>query len=538
MPNKFFLFILLVCLVGCDLGPSNVITGSENQILHIGNGTEPKDLDPHSVTGVPEHNIISALLEGLVSVNPKDLTPMPGIASSWKISDDGRTYTFFIRENALWSNGDQVTADDFVWSWKRMLSPLMASEYAYQLFTIKNAKKYNHGIINDFSEVGVKAIDRKILKVELENATPYFLSLLSHYSTYAVHPPTILKFGKIDEAGTLWTRPGNFVGNGPFKLSEWKLNYIIKVKKNPYYWDKDFVKLNQIIFYPIDSVLTEERMFRTGVLHIANSIPLDKIETYLKQKPELISINPYLGTYYYRFNVNKKPLNNPLIRQALSMSIDREAITKSITKGGQIPAYTFTPPDTKGYFAKNKVIQYNPDLAKKLFAQSGFPDGENFPEIELTYNTSDGHRRIAVAIQQMWKDTLNINIKLSNQDWKVYLSRIQSLDYQIARAAWIGDYPDPNTFLDMFVSDGGNNQTGWSNSKYDNLIASAAKEINPLKRYEIFQKAETILMEESPIMPIYTYTRILLKHPSVKGWYPNILDLHPYKYVYLDNDKE
>ena len=538
MPNKFFLFILLVCLVGCDLGPSNVITGSENQILHIGNGTEPKDLDPHSVTGVPEHNIISALLEGLVSVNPKDLTPMPGIASSWKISDDGRTYTFFIRENALWSNGDQVTADDFVWSWKRMLSPLMASEYAYQLFTIKNAKKYNHGIINDFSEVGVKAIDRKTLKVELENATPYFLSLLSHYSTYAVHPPTILKFGKIDEAGTLWTRPGNFVGNGPFKLSEWKLNYIIKVKKNPYYWDKDFVKLNQIIFYPIDSVLTEERMFRTGVLHIANSIPLDKIETYLKQKPELISINPYLGTYYYRFNVNKKPLNNPLIRQALSMSIDREAITKSITKGGQIPAYTFTPPDTKGYFAKNKVIQYNPDLAKKLLAQSGFPDGENFPEIELTYNTSDGHRRIAVAIQQMWKDTLNINIKLSNQDWKVYLSRIQSLDYQIARAAWIGDYPDPNTFLDMFVSDGGNNQTGWSNSKYDNLIASAAKEINPLKRYEIFQKAETILMEESPIMPIYTYTRILLKHPSVKGWYPNILDLHPYKYVYLDNDKE
>jgi oligopeptide transport system substrate-binding protein len=538
MLNKLLYIIVFISLTACDLGPSNVELGIETQSLHIGNGTEPKDLDPHSVTGVPEHNIISALLEGLVSVNPKDLSPEPGIASSWEISNDGKSYTFFIRENALWSNGDPVTADDFVWSWKRMLSPLMASEYAYQLFTIKNAKEYNHGIITDFSEVGVKAIDNKTLHVELENATPYFLSLLAHYSTYAVHPPTILKFGKIDEAGTLWTRPGNFVGNGPFQLVKWKLNYIIKVERNPFYWDKEIVKLNEILFYPIDSVLTEERMFRTGALHIANSIPLDKIETYTEKYPDLISINPYLGTYYYRFNVNKEPLNNPLVRLALSMSIDRNAITKSITKGGQIPAFTFTPPNTKGYYAKNDAIRYDPKLAKKFLSQAGFENGQGFPEIELTYNTSDGHRRIAVAIQQMWKDNLNIKVKLSNQDWKVYLSRIKSLDYQIARAAWIGDYPDPNTFLDMFVSNGGNNQTGWSNITYDNLIASAAKEADPIKRYSIFQEAERILMEESPIMPIYTYTRILLKHPTVKGWYPNILDIHPYKYVYLNNKEE
>ena len=220
------------------------------------------------------------------------------------------------------------------------------------------------------------------------------------------------------------------------------------------------------------------------------------------------------------------------------MSIDRNAITKSITKGGQIPAFTFTPPNTKGYYANNDAIRYDPKLAKKFLSQAGFENGQGFPEIELTYNTSDGHRRIAVAIQQMWKDNLNINVKLSNQDWKVYLSRIKSLDYQIARAAWIGDYPDPNTFLDMFVSNGGNNQTGWSNITYDNLIASAAKEADPIKRYSIFQEAERILMEESPIMPIYTYTRILLKHPTVKGWYPNILDIHPYKYVYLNNKEE
>ena len=298
------------------------------------------------------------------------------------------------------------------------------------------------------------------------------------------------------------------------------------------------VQLNKILFYPIDSVLTEERMFRTGAIHIANSTPLDKIETYIQNQPELISINPYLGTYYYRFNVNKKPLNNLLVRKALSMSIDRHAITQSITKGGQTPAYTFTPPNTKGYFANNNVIQYNPELAKEYLTRAGYPNGKGFPKVELTYNTSDGHRRIAVAIQQMWKDILNINVTLSNQDWKVYLSRIQSLDYQIARAAWIGDYPDPNSFLDMFVTNGGNNQTGWSNEKYDDLISAAAREKNPRKRYQIFQQAEEILMEDSPIMPIYTYTRILLKHPSVKGWHPNILDIHPYKYVYLESDEE
>lgn len=525
----------LLLLSGCDLGPSNVESGTRDQILHLGNGTEPKDLDPHTVTGVPENNIISALFEGLISPHPQTLAPEPGIAASWTISDDGKTYLFNIRDNALWSNGDPVTAEDFVWSWKRMLSPAMASEYAYQLFTVKNAKQYNNGEITDFSQVGVKALDDKTLQVELENPTPYFLSLLTHYSTFAVHPPTILKHGAFDEAGTLWTRPGNFVGNGPFTLKSWRLNYIIRVAKNPLYWDKDKVRLNEIVFYPIDSALTEERMFRTGVLHATSTIPIDKISVYQQEYPDKITITPYLGTYYYRLNVNVKPLNDQRVRRALSMSIDRDSIVSAITKGGQLPAYNFTPPNTQGYYAKPSPIKYDVEAARALLSEAGYPNGEDFPEIELTYNTSDAHRRIAVAIQQMWKQALNIDIRLSNQDWKVYLSRIQSQDYSIARAAWIGDYADPNSFLDMFVTDGGNNQTGWSNAEYDRLIQLAATQAEQVDRYSSFQQAEAILMSESPVIPIYTYTRVLLKHQQLKGWHANILDRHPYKYVYLED---
>lgn len=525
----------LLLMSGCDLGPSNVESGTRDQILHLGNGTEPKDLDPHTVTGVPEHKIISALFEGLISPNPQTLAPEPGIAASWTISDDGKTYLFNIRDNALWSNGDPVTAEDFVWSWKRMLSPAMASEYAYQLFTVKNAKQYNNGEITDFSQVGVKALDDKTLHVELENPTPYFLSLLTHYSTFAVHPPTILKHGAFDEAGTLWTRPGNFVGNGPFTLKSWRLNYIIRVAKNPLYWDQDRVRLNEIVFYPIDSELTEERMFRTGALHATNTVPLDKIAVYQRNNPETLSITPYLGTYFYRINVTHKALSDARVRRALSMSIDREAIVTSITKGGQLPAYTYTPPNTQGYFAKSSSLKYDIEKARVLLAEAGYPNGQGFPEIDLTYNTLDAHRRIAVAIQQMWKKALNIDIRLSNQDWKVFLSRVQSMDYSLARASWIGDYPDPNTFLDMFLTDGGNNQTGWSNPNYDRLIKEASQLADQQLRYSKFQQAESILMADGPVIPIYTYTRVLLIHPNIKGWYANILDQHPYKYVYLED---
>jgi oligopeptide transport system substrate-binding protein len=266
-------------------------------------------------------------------------------------------------------------------------------------------------------------------------------------------------------------------------------------------------------------------------------VPSEKIEGYKEKSPELINIDPYMGTYYYLINTTKKPFDDPRIRKALAMSIDRRQIVEKVTKGGQIPAYAFTPPNTMGFTPKS-AIPYDIEGARKLLAKAGYPDGKAFPETELIYNTNEGHQKIAVAIQQMWKNALNINITLLNQDWKVFLDNQRTLNFVVSRASWIGDYPDPNTFMDMWVTGGGNNHTGWSNKAYDDLIAKAAEAIDQKERYDYFQQAEKILADEVPIIPIYTYTRDYLIRPEVKGWYPNILDHHPYQYIYLEEKTE
>jgi oligopeptide transport system substrate-binding protein len=506
---------------------------TKSQILHIGNGSEPQGLDPQVVTGIPEFQIITALLEGLVTEDPETIEPMPGAAESWTISEDHKTYVFKMREGAKWSNGDPVTAHDFVYSWKRLITPGLASQYAYQLFYLKNAKKYYKGEITDFNEVGVRAVDDKTLEVKLNNPVTFFLSLLYHHSLYPVHRGTIEKFGNIDSRVSKWTLPGNFVGNGPFVLKKWGINQEIVVEKNPLYWDASNVKLDEIHFYSIDNELTEERMFRSGQLHLTNTVPSGKIEVYKEKSPELISIHPYMGTYYYMINTLKEPFTDPRVRKAFAMSIDRRQIVEKVTKGGQIPAYAFTPPGTMG-FTPEAAIPYDIAVAKKLLAEAGYPDGKGFPECELIYNTSEGHQKIAVAVQQMWKQTLNVNVSLANQDWKVFLDNQRTKNFLLSRAAWIGDYPDPNTFLDMWVTGGGNNHTGWSNKTYDDLIAKAAHAIDKEERYGYFQQAEKILADEVPIIPVYTYTRVFLIRPEVKGWYPNILDHHPYQHVYLE----
>jgi len=263
-------------------------------------------------------------------------------------------------------------------------------------------------------------------------------------------------------------------------------------------------------------------------------MPTERIAVYLQDNPELIHMHPYLGTYYYNINTTVPPLNDVRVRRALAMSIDRKAIVENITKGGQLPAHALTPPDTAGYTAR-AAVPYDIEQARQLLAEAGYPNGAGFPQIRLLFNTLETHQQIAVAIQQMWQQALNINISMYNQDWGVYLDSLRTMNYQIARAAWIGDYIDPNSFLDMYVTDGGNNRTGWSSQEYDDLIVLAANTAEQEERFELFQRAEEILMEEVPLIPIYTYTRIFLKSPDVRGWHPNIMDYHPYKYVYLES---
>ena len=527
-----------VLLLACGGGESNVVQGNRDGILHYGNGSEPQGLDPHVVTGVPENHIIRALFEGLAVKNPYTLEPEPGVAESWDISEDGRTVTFHINPEAKWSNGEAMTAQDYVWSWQRALNPAMGNLYAYMLYPVRNAEVFATGQLDDFSQVGVKALDDLTLQVTLNERTPYFIQLMDHYSTFALHRATIEKFGKATDRFTRWTRVENIVSNGAFRLKEWKLNRRIVVGKSETYWDRDKVRLNGVVFYPTENIVSEERMFRVGQLHYTQSIPLDKIPVYRAMENSPYVQAPYLGTYYFLINTKRPPVDDVRVRQALSLAVDRDKLNRTVLQGSNVAAYSITPPDTLGYYPP-KLFDYDPEKARALLADAGYPDGGGFPPLELTYNTSESHRKIAVALQQMWKDALNIKVTLSNQEWKVYLDSVTQMEFQIARRGWIGDYVDPNNFLDLFITGGGNNNTGFSDPRYDEMILRLAPRAKTREeRYAIFLEAETILMEQMPIIPIYTYTSKHLIHPSVKGLPSNLMDSLNLKYVWLDAEWE
>ena len=529
--------ITLIFLFGCSENITPVDAGLEKQIYHHGNGSEPQGIDPHIVTGVPEHHILISLCEGLTIPNPNPNDEngyMAGTAESWSISEDGKEYIFKINENAKWSNGDPVTAADFVWSWKRILTASLGSQYPDMLYYLEGAYEYHNGIIQDFEKVGIKAIDEKTLRVNLKNPTPFFLGLLSHYSTWPVHKETVLKFGDIDDRNGEWTRPGNFVCNGPFQLKSWELNNKIIVEKNPHYYDASMVRLNEIHYYPVSNVMTEDRMFRAGQLHLTSTLPSQKCPIYIEENPNL-RIDPYMGTYFYRINTENETLSDVRVRKALAYSIDRKLLVDKVTKCGQIPAYSFTPPGTNGY-QPNTEIPFDPILAKSLLQEAGYSETNPFPKLEILFNTNEDHRKLALAVQQMWQVNLGIEVELVNQDWKVYLNREMIGDFQISRAGWIGDYEDPNTFLDLMRPNRGNNKTGWEDMEYDALVEKANTINNQSERYELLYKAEEILIENMPIIPLYTYVRAYQLSSDVKGFSPHILDHHHPKFIYLERD--
>jgi len=532
------LSITLIFLIGCSENISPVDSGLENQIYHHGNGSEPQGIDPHIVTGVPEHHILISLCEGLTIPNPNPSGSdgyIPGTAESWTISDDGKQYIFNLNKNAKWSNGEPVTADDFVWSWKRILTASLGSQYPDMLYYLEGAYEYHNGLIDNFNEVGVKALDTHTLKVNLKNPTPFFIGLLSHYSTWPVHKETVLKHGDIDDRNGEWTRPGNFVCNGPFQLKTWELNNKIVVEKNPHYYDASMVRLNEIHYYPVSNVMTEDRMFRAGQLHLTSSMPTQKCPIYIEEKNPNLKIDPYMGTYFYRINTENETLSDVRVRKALAYSIDRQLLVDKVTQCGQIPAYSFTPPGSNGYQPSTE-IPYDPVLAKQLLAEAGYSSDNPFPKLEILFNTNEGHRKVALAIQQMWQNELGIEVELVNQDWKVYLSREMVGDFQISRAGWIGDYEDPNTFLDLMRPNRGNNKTGWENMDFDALVEQANTINDQEKRYELLYEAEKILIDNMPIIPLYTYVRVYQLSPDVKGFNPHILDHHHPKFIYLERD--
>jgi oligopeptide transport system substrate-binding protein len=531
------LVISALVVTACGGGETNVERGNREGVLHYGNGSEPQGLDPHVVTGVPENILIHSLFEGLAVKNPYTLEPEPGVAESWEFSDDGRQLTFHINPQARWSNGDPVTADDYVWSWMRALHPDMGNLYAYMLFPVKNAEAFFSRQIDDFSEVGVKAPDPQTLVVTLSEPTPYFLQLMDHFSTFAVHRPTIEKFGKFTDRYTRWTRVGNIVSNGPFVLDEWLLNRRISVRRSETYWDRDRVRLNRVVFYPTENSVSEERGFRSGQLHVTATLPLDKIPVYQAMEDSPYRQEPYLGTYFYLINTKRPPMDDPRVRRALAMSVNRTALIDSVLQRSAVPAYSITPPGTLGY-QPPKTFDYDVEAARALLAEAGYPNGDGWPGAEIVYNTQEAHRKIAVALQQMWKDALNIEVTISNQEWKVYLDSVTNMDFDMARRGWIGDYVDPNNFLDLYLTGGGNNNTGYSDPLYDQLVQYAAPQAKTREeRFAAFYKAEKMLMEQMPIIPIYTYTSKHLVHPAVCGMPGNLMDSLNLRYVWLKPER-
>lgn len=510
--------LLLACFIAC----SGERQRQETTGLRVGIEAEVQDLDPHLVTGVPEHRVLSALFEGLVSLDPASGQPIPGVAASWEVSDDERVYRFYIRPDAEWSDGTPLTAQDFVLSWRRVLSPTLAAEYAYLLYCLKQGAAFHRKEMTDPGQVGAVALDDHTLEVHLERPTPYFLAMQIHMAWYPVPKHVVEKYGPWEERGTPWTLPGRLVSNGPYHLVEWRPNEYIRVKKNPHYWNAGGVPIPEIVFYPIENLQTEERMFRNGALDMTANLAFHLVSKYQRDNPQVLRLDPYLGTYFYRLNVTRGPLQDKRVRQALSLALDRDDLCRNVLRSGERPAFTFVPPEL-ALHSDSYRLSYDPARAKTLLAEAGYPEGKNFPPLEILYNTSEAHKTIAEAIQRQWAQTLGIEVRLTNQEWKVYLSSLDTLDYSVARSGWIADVPDAINFLECFLKESGNNRTGFASAEYDQIIHRIYDTLDPEARRTLMEQAEAILLDEAPVIPIYFYIRRFLISPRVSGYTPNPL---------------
>lgn len=521
--------------IACIVGNQDVIVGGESgqelsptQVFRKNNGTEPGTLDPHRAEGVPASNVLRDLFEGLVMEDPSGAY-ISGAAESWSLSEDAKTYVFKMRENGKWSNGDVVTAEDFVYGLRRSVDPATLSNYSSMLYPIKNARDIVLGKRSS-ETLGVRANGPTTLIIELEEPTPYFLSLLTHSTTYATHRPSVEKFG------ARFTRPGNLVGNGAFKLEEWRVQSHIKLVRNTEYWDNKNTTLEEVYYYPIDDVNSSFKRYRAQELDFTETVLAEQLPWIRQCLPGDLKISPYFGSYYYGFNNTQPPFKNkPKLRTALSMAVDRNVITDIILGAGQIPAYSLVPSVKTFKAVPANWSQWTQEQrnqeAQRLYSEAGFSK-EKPLEVEILYNTSDNHKRIALAIAAMWKQTLGVKTTLRNQEWKVFLeTRRLKQGTQVYRAGWIGDYDDPYTFSQLLHSENEMNHPGYSSEEYDELINLAATKNAGESRLDVLRQAEKAMLEDMPIIPIYFYVSQHLIKPQVSGLEGNVMDHHYSKYV-------
>ncbi len=526
----------LLLLAGCGGDPINAREGAKRKILLVNNKDDPRWLDLQRCNSVIEASVVLALSEGLVAEGRDDeKAAVPGVAETWEPDATKTVWTFHLRNNAKWSDGAPLTSRDFVWSWRRMLNPTLMAEYSQMLYLLKNGKElYEKKVPQE--ELGVKAIDDLTLQVTLTGPTPHFPQILCHTSWYPVPRHCIEKYagegGGITDATNPWTDEDKIVTNGPFRMKRYLFRQYLQVEKNPHYWDAATVKLDGIRFYPIDSDKTEERLFRRGQLHTTYNVPLSKIPFYLKEHPDVARNEPNLAVRFYRINTTRGPLKDARVRRALGLALDRQGIVDNILRANQKPAYGLVPA-MSGY---EPVVEfsYNVAEARRLFAEAGYPDGVGFPDtLKLLIAKSEAETQVAEAVQAMWKKNLGISIQIRQQDFNTYLSSQQTMDYDISVAGWNADYYDAATFVDMWITNGGNNRTGWSNPAFDKLIDEAGQCTDAEKRISVLREAEAMMLKEAPIIPSYFYTRTRLIHPAVIGWKVRLLDDRLWKYFDL-----
>ena len=492
---------------------------------------EPQYMDPNKVADNVSSGMTNNMFLRLVQTQPKTGIIIPDLAKSWDMTKDGREYTFHLREDAVWSDGKPLTASDVEYSWKRLMTPSTASTYSQMADVIEGAREYRTGK-GSKEDIKIKSIDEHTLWVRLTKPVPYFLGLIE-YAVFAPVPSHVIEKFKAEGKEDLWVRPGNIVVSGPFILVEEEFKQYKVFKKNPRYFNASKVRLDKIKTIMIEDYNANLNAYKTGQHDYswAASLPTDMLEAVKKFKD--YHFDPQVCVYYYQLNTTRKPLDNVKVRKALSLAIDRQSIVTNIARQGQTPLADIVPAGIPGYQGPQTKL-FDVDEAKKLLAEAGYPDGKGFPKFTVKFNTSEGHRKIAEAIQQMWKSNLNIQVGIENMEWKSMLEDQNRSNFDALRMAWVADYLDPNTFLSIFLSESTNNHTHWKNKKYDEYIDASDRTMDQKVRFKNFVEAEKILAEEVPMIPVYGYTRSYMKKPFLRGFWSDYQDRHPWKYMWVD----
>lgn len=511
---------ILTALIAGNVATAAVVPAgvqlAEKQTLVRNNGSEVQSLDPHKIEGVPESNINRDLFEGLL-ISDVDGKPSPGVAEKWE-NKDFKVWTFHLRKDAKWSDGTPVTAQDFVYSWQRLANPNTASPYASYL-------QYGHIVnIDDIiagkkpiTDLGVKALDDHTFEVTLSEPVPYFYKLLVHSSVSPVPKAAVEKYGE------KWTQPANIVTNGAYKLKDWVVNERIVLERNTNYWDNAKTVINQVTYLPISSEVTDVNRYRSGEIDMTyNNMPIELFQKLKKEIPNEVHVDPYLCTYYYEINNQKAPFNDVRVRTALKLALDRDIIVNKVKNQGDLPAYSFTPPYTDGAkLVEPEWFKWSQEKrneeAKKLLAEAGYT-AEKPLTFDLLYNTSDLHKKLAIAAASIWKKNLGANVKLENQEWKTFLDTRHQGNYDVSRAGWCADYNEPTSFLNMVLSDSSNNTVHYKSPAFDKLIADTLKVTDEAQRSELYSKAEQQLNKDSAIVPVYYYVNARLVKPWVGGY--------------------